>query len=222
MKGRWLQLISDPFRVFCEGSRTFAVGHMALGYLTGKAASKALNAKTSAPLLFLASMLPDIDLLVPGLQHRGATHSIVVYVALSAPLFLLFGKRAAPFLVALVQHSLLGDLLTGGGVEILWPLSTGYYGVQAQIAGVLNIAIEWVVFLTAMGFLWMTEDMRGLLRHHPSNLLLTVPAVAIILPSFLSFPLSVPYVLIVPHLVFLALFALSIMVDMRQVSKLMR
>jgi hypothetical protein len=56
----------------------YAVGHFALGYLTSKIASKSLNVNINLPLIFLASVLPDIDLLIPGLHHRGPLHSIIV------------------------------------------------------------------------------------------------------------------------------------------------
>ncbi len=49
----------------------YAVGHFALGYLTGKVAAKSLDVKINLPLLFLASVFPDIDILIPGLVHRG-------------------------------------------------------------------------------------------------------------------------------------------------------
>jgi len=58
----------------------FAVGHVALGYLTGKATSKLLNARINIPLLFFASNIPDIDFLL-GLEHRGTTHSLIVQTA---------------------------------------------------------------------------------------------------------------------------------------------
>ena len=82
----------------------YAVGHFALGYLTGKIASKSLAVKINLPLLFLASVFPDIDLLIPGLEHRGPLHSVV---------FFFVKKRVAPYFVAVIQHSIIGDFLTG-------------------------------------------------------------------------------------------------------------
>ena len=50
-----------------EEPLTYAVGHLALGCWSRKATSKLLNANVNIPSLFLASTLPDIDLLIPGL-----------------------------------------------------------------------------------------------------------------------------------------------------------
>ena len=199
----------------------FAVGHLALGYLSGKAASKLANVKVNIPLLFLASILPDIDLLI-GLEHRGPTHSLIVYIIIFVPAFWMFGKQVVPFFVSLASHSLLGDLFTGGGVQMLWPAVTERYGAQIQITSALNISLEWIAFLMSMTLLMKTRDIMSLFQHHPSNLLLTIPVAAIILPAFLSFPLGVPLALVVPHLVFLTILGLSIMTDLRQILRIKR
>ncbi len=199
----------------------FAVGHLALGYLSGKAASKLANVKVNIPLLFLASILPDIDLLI-GLEHRGPTHSLIVYIIIFVPAFWMFGKQVVPFFVSLASHSLLGDLFTGGGVQMLWPAVTERYGAQIQITSALNISLEWIAFLMSMTLLMKTRDITSLFQHHPSNLLLTIPVAAIILPAFLSFPLVVPLTLVVPHLVFLTILGLSIMTDLRQILRIKR
>ena len=67
----------------------FAIGHFALGYLTGKATSKLAHVKINLPLLLAVSVIPDLDLLFSGfMAHRGLTHSIIVISVLMIPLFL--------------------------------------------------------------------------------------------------------------------------------------
>jgi len=163
-------------------------------------------------------VLPDIDLIL-GLEHRGPTHSLIVYVLVFLPVFWLYGKQVVPFFVALALHSLLGDLWAGGGVQVLWPAFSEWYGSQICITSVLNISLEWSFFLMSMVLLWKTRDVLSLFGHHSSNLFLTIPVFTIILPVFLEFPLAVPFSLIVPHLVFLALLAVSIIVDLKQILR---
>ena len=103
-----------------------------LRLLDGEAASKLLDVRINVPLLFLASILPDIDLIL-GLEHRGPTHSLIVYAVLFEPVSWFYGKRVVPFFVALAQHSLLGDLLTSGGVQVLWSAVYERFGAQMQI-----------------------------------------------------------------------------------------
>lgn len=193
----------------------FAVGHIALGYLSCKTASKLLRVKINIPLLFLASVLPDIDLIL-GLEHRGPTHSIIVYAIAFLPIFLVYGKRCLPILVALTQHSLMGDVLTGGGVQILWPVTSQWYGLQICMASDLSISMEWATFLLFLVLFWKINDARSLLKGHKLNLLLTIPVFAIVLPAFLGFPMAVPVALVVPHLILLAILAIPIITGVKR------
>ena len=192
----------------------YAVGHFALGYLTGKIASKSLAVKINLPLLFLASVFPDIDLLIPGLEHRGSLHSVVVFCFLFIPLFLLYKKRAVPYFVAVIQHSIIGDFLTGG-TQLLWPVSLDMYGLGIGIDTLTNIALEWVLFIISIIIMFKAKDMLSLLKRNPSNLILFIPLMTVLLPAIITFPLYVPLVLLIPHLVYLVLFVFSIFVNLK-------
>jgi len=198
----------------------YAVGHLALGYITGRATSKLLNANVNIPLLFLASIIPDIDLLIPGLQHRGPTHSLIVSILIFIPLTIYYGKKAIPYFVAFTQHSLIGDYLTSGGIQLLWPINSIYYcSLEIQLISLTNILLEWIFFLTAFTILLKTRDAQTLLQPHPSNLLLSIPIFTVLLPTLLSFPQYVPPALIIPHLTYLAIFTISILIDFKAILK---
>jgi len=194
----------------------YAVGHFALGYLTGKAASKFLDVNINLPLVFLASVLPDIDLLIPGLYHRGPLHSVILYCLLFIPIFLLYRKKAAPYFVALIQHLIIGDYLTGG-TQLLWPASDAMYTMDIGIASLTNIALEWGLFLVSITIMFKTKDVLFLFKHHPSNLILSIPVMTVLLPTVISFPLYVPFALLIPHLVYLTLFGFSILLDWKDI-----
>lgn len=193
----------------------YAVGHLALGYLTGRATGKFLNVDVNLPLLFLASVIPDMDLLIPGLEHRGPTHSIILSTLVFIPIFAYYGKNAAPYFAALAQHALIGDYLTGGGIQLLWPLNSFYYGMPMGITSPFSILLEWFFFLICFVVLFKTRDTWTLLQPHPSNLVLSIPLLTVLLPTFLSLPLHVPLLLVIPHLAYLVLFILSILTDFR-------
>jgi membrane-bound metal-dependent hydrolase YbcI (DUF457 family) len=197
--------------------KLFAVGHLALGYLAGKFSSKLLGVNMNISFVLLLSLLPDIDMIIPGLEHRGPTHSIVICTLVFLPAFMIYNKRVIPYFASLAQHSLIGDLMTGGGVQILWPLTTNWYGAGIEITNLTNIILEWIVFLTALTIMLKTKDLWKLFQHHPSNLLLTIPALTVILPVFLRFPVVIPVELVIPHLVYLALFTLSILTDLKTI-----
>jgi membrane-bound metal-dependent hydrolase YbcI (DUF457 family) len=193
----------------------FSVGHLAFGYLSGRASSKLLNVNVDISLLFLVSILPDVDLLVPGIEHRGLTHSIIILSLAFIPAFITYKERAVPYFIALVQHSLVGDSLTAGGVQMLWPTTTTWYGAKIEVASPTNISLEWILFLACLTVMLKTKDVWNLFRHHPSNLLLSIPVLTVLAPTFFSFPIPVPLRLVLPHLAYLTLFTLSILVDLK-------
>lgn len=191
----------------------YAVGHFALGYLTGKLAAKSLDVNINFPLLFLASVFPDIDLLIPGLEHRGPLHSVILFCLVFIPIFAIYKKRAAPYFVAVIQHIIIGDYLIGGDLQLLWPLTTNMYGFHVGIASLINVALEWSLFLISMTFMIKTKDIFFLFKHHSSNMILAIPVLTVLLPTIISFPLYVPLALLIPHIVYLILFSIPILID---------
>jgi len=196
----------------------YAVGHLATGYLSGKAVSKLAQVDVNIPLLFALSIIQDIDLLIPGLKHRGPTHSIIILCLLFLPAFVFYRKKAAPYFAALIAHPLVGDGITGGA-QLLWPLTTSDYGMRTVITSSANILTEWVFFLISFAILFKTRDMQTLLQPHSSNLSLLIPIFTVLTPTFFMFPLYVPLELIIPHLIYLTIFALSIFIDILHVQK---
>jgi len=192
----------------------FAVGHLSLGYLFSRGSAKLLGTEINLPLVFLLSLIPDIDIIIPILEHRTITHSIIVAILLFLPLFAFCRNKAVPYFIALAQHVIVGDFLTGGtyggGTQIFWPLTSANYGLPIGILSGTNIAIEWGSFLVAIAVMLQTKDLQKLLKSRLWTLSLFVPTLTVLLPPFLHFPLSVPLVLIIPHLVYLGLFALAI------------
>jgi len=201
--------------ILCEGYYVFPVGHLALGYLLGKAMSKSLNVSLRIPLVLVASIISDIDLVIPGLQHRGPTHSLALIILLSLPAFVLYRKKAAPYFVASFQHSIVGDFITGDGVQALWPLAPSWYWIGIEQRSLINFSIEWILFLASMTIMFKTKDVMILFQHHASNIFLSIPLLATLLSTLPSLSHSIPLELVIPHLVYLILFALSIFADFR-------
>ncbi|MGD8506198.1 MAG: metal-dependent hydrolase [Candidatus Bathyarchaeota archaeon] len=190
---------------------------MALGYILGKATSRSLNVNLNIPLILVASVISDIDLLIPGLEHRGLTHSLVFIFLAFLPAFLVYRKKVAPYFVAVVQHSIPGDYISGEGIQLLWPLDARWLamGIGIELVSFANFFFEWSLFLMFIAIMFWTKDVKILFQHHLSNMLLLIPILTVLLPTLLSFPLSVPLELVVPHVIYLALFAFSILIDFR-------
>ena len=201
----------QPFYIEKEENQSFAVGHLSLGYLLGKASSKLLKTNLSLSIIFTLSVLPDIDILFPFLRHRGPTHSLIVALLVFIPVFVVYGKKAAPYLLALISHPLIGDYIGGGGIQLLWPLTKETYGIKLAIRDPTSIVTECTLFVIFLILIIKTGDVKALLRPQKSNLILAVPTFTVILPTFLAFPMNVPYVLVLPHIVFLVLFSASML-----------
>jgi len=193
-----------------EAAASFAVGHIALGYILAKGSSRLVGVKIALPLIIVLSIIPDIDILTPFIQHRGLTHSILLALALFIPVFIVWRRQALPYFIALVQHSLVGDYLGGGGLKLLWPLTNTTYGLRIDIKGATNVVIELFAFLVALFVLLRTRDLFKLFKPRMLNLILIVPTAALLLP-LLAFPFPVPPVLLIPHLILLTIFLISIL-----------
>ena len=143
----------------------FAVGHMALGHILGKTSSKFLKTNLNIPLVLTLSIIPDIDILAehvpalaPILQHRGPAHSLVVSFIIFIPFFAVYRKTAVPYFIALVQHALIGDYLTGAGLQLFWPISQQRFGLAgASIMSAENVALEFSLFVVSIAILLITQ-----------------------------------------------------------------
>ncbi len=147
----------------------FAIGHFALGYLTGKSSSKALKTKINLPLLLAASVLPDVDLLLEGafpslFMHRGPTHSVITITLLIIPFFILYKKQALPYYAAFLSHPLIGDLFTGGA-EILWPVSQHWFSyLNINVESLPNVLMELSLFAITLPIMYKTGELQELLH----------------------------------------------------------
>lgn len=106
-----------------------------IGYLFVAAGDPLAALITGAVLLWLV-MLPDVDHRVPGIRHRGPTHS-VLFAALVGGVFAAVGALLAEGISMIDQPRLsgfgffvgftaigahlLGDVLTPAGVTLFWP-----------------------------------------------------------------------------------------------------
>lgn len=204
-----------------EEDESFAVGHFALGYILSKSTAHAIKskAKLNIPIVLMLSVIPDIDILIPYVQHRGPFHSVVIATIAFIPLFAFYRRNALSYFVALIQHSLVGDYIAGGQVQVFWPLTQQHYGLGVNIASATNIALEWLTFFFAATIMLKSKDFHTLLEPRNSNLILAIPTFTVLLPTVLAFPLEVPITLIPPHVVCLALFSTSLIININKMSQ---
>jgi hypothetical protein len=166
------------------------------------------------------SILPDVDLLLrPTLQHGGPTHSIILYLVIAFPAILLWKKQTIPYLVAAASHPIIGDYLTrtskGPGVQLLYPITSSWFSAGSQAAQLMYIYAELILFSVFLILIVATKDIETLIKPHPSNMLLTLPIIAALLPVFTGFPIPVPPQLTIPHLVLILTLTIPVLIDIK-------
>ena len=198
---------------------------MALAYLVAKASGKLLKVNFNIPLILVLSIIPDVDIILEFLLrsplHRGPTHSIIIAILVFIPFFVLYRKKAIPYFAALASHSLIGDFFIGGQLQLLWPLSTSEFGLYElgfpyiNIYNPIDIALEFALFVIALIVMLKTRDLFHFFRNSKLNLVLFIPIFTVLLPTFASYPLRVPLLLVLPHLFYLVLFSISILIVLK-------
>jgi hypothetical protein len=195
---------------------------MALAYILGKTSGKLLKVNFSIPLILVLSIIPDIDIIfayfLSSPLHRGPTHSLIMATLFFIPFFIIYRQKAAPYFVALASHSLIGDFLIGGQVQLLWPLSASEFGLPyINIYSSVNIILEFTLFVIALIVMLTTRDIFQFFRNNKLNLTLAVPIFTVLLPTFTSYPLEVPTLLVLPHLFYLVLFSISMFIALTKI-----
>ena len=164
------------------------------------------------PLLLTASVIPDVDLLLQFMGHRGATHSLIGIIGLTVPFLILYRRAAAPYAVALASHSLIGDF-AAGGVQLFWPFSRQLYGaVFIDVDSLASVLLELILFLASTAVMFRAGDI-GKIVTDKHKIALIIPIGAVLLPLLTvgrSLDTSLPTPLVIPSLFYLAMFAYSI------------
>jgi len=198
---------------------------MALAYLLGKASAKPLKVNLNIPLILVLSIIPDIDIIFMRELHRGPTHSIILALIVFIPIFIIYRRKAVPYFIAFASHSLIADFFIGGRIQLLWPLTSQQFGLH-EIGGLyisirspINIAIEWMLFAISTIIMFKNTDLFLFFQNKKSNLLLAIPIFTVLLPTFVGYPLSVPILLVPPHLFYLVLFSVSVLIVVFQIQK---
>jgi hypothetical protein len=122
-----------------------------------------------------------------------------------------------------VSHFLLGDFFIGGQLQLFWPLSRGNFGfhqlgfLYIGLSDPLNIADELSMFALTLIVLAKTCDYKIFFKNDKTNLLLLIPITTLLLSTFTNYPFTMPLFLVLPtiglpHLFFLALFTIPIII----------
>ena len=157
----------------------YLLGHIAMGYLFAWFVARTMRQKLVLWAALTAGIVPDLDLLFGGvgLDHATYLHSLVVWV----PLALLFGywkKESLPYIAAILQHIVIGDLLIG--LPLLLPLSDVHLGLGLEMSSMPDALIEFSSLLVMAFVMLRSGDLGRLMAGGREGLLVAVPLVSMI------------------------------------------
>jgi hypothetical protein len=110
-------------------------GHMVLAYFLNQPLQKKWHITYSLPLLFCASILPDMDFIFsPIIAHHTVTHSLTFWSVICVALIIIKRLDGLPYVIAILSHFLIGDIITGNP-----PL---FYGFSDQTFGNFSTTIS--------------------------------------------------------------------------------
>jgi hypothetical protein len=144
---------------------------MSLSYLL----NKSIGIKNySLPLIFAASIAPDLDFLFYSLPHHTITHSITFWTLFYVPFAIVKGRKILPYVLATFSHFLVGDLITGNP-PLFYGLSDQKFGfirpliveTWGSIYGTLFQAIVDVIMVVVFLLMVMRyKDLHGAFSSH--------------------------------------------------------
>ena len=164
--------------------------------------------------MFTISVLPDFDLLLfRFLKHRGPSHSLLFSLLVCLPFIVIYKKKAIPYSVALISHSLVGDIFSGG-IQLFWPFSTEWFFIlNLSSSAIVSVGMELALFVVCTIVMVVNKDFQRLLFNKTSRIYTLVPLGVVLGPLLLDtighFD-NLPFLLVVPSLFYLALFSYSI------------
>ena len=160
----------------------------------------------SIPIVWACSLLPDLDLLIPGVRHMGPTHSIIFAIIVFLPLFIYKRDEVLPYFLGYTSHTVLGDLITNRGTWFLWPLTQRTFAIPLPFTckHTFSTNLELALFgLFVLVFILTRDYAKGLYSRSTRPLFL-ISFLALLVPMVFGFPTYVPFRLIPPHLFLMA------------------
>ena len=177
-------------------------------------------------LIFTVSVIPDIDILMPNLLiHRGPTHSLFFSLLVFAPFFVIYRKKAIPYFIVLLSHLLIGDIYGPiRGIQLFWPFSTDWITIAIiSNLGLVSIGFELTMFTISSFIILLKKDFQKSFLDSENRIYWLIPFGSVLGPLLIegiNTPYNLPLLLVIPSIIYLAIFSLPIIGIKRTKTKI--
>lgn len=149
------------------------------------------------------------------LIHRGPTHSLFFSLLVFAPFFAIYRKKAIPYFIVLLSHLLIGDIYGPiRGIQLFWPFSTDWITIAIiSNLGLLSIGFELTLFSLSSFIILLNKDFQKSFLDSKNRIYWLIPFGSVLGPLLIegvNTPYNLPLLLVIPSLIYLAIFSLPI------------
>jgi len=198
----------------------YVIGHLALGYIFARLVNK--EKTLDIPLVWILSILPDIDFIIPQLKHRGPTHSLILPIILFIPFFIIKGRKMTPYFLALTSHSVIGDYFTSYGVTLFWPIDRKFFSFISTIntGTILESIIELILFSIMVITIILYKDNENSLYILKNIVPISFFIIVIQLIS-INYIYSIPHIILIPNIliIFIVTTSYSVLIIKKIITK---
>ena len=117
----------------------------------------------------------------------------------------------------MLSHSLIGDYFSGG-IELFWPISKGWFGLNIDVRDMGSVIAELTLFTIMLVVMLRSEDLQSILKPLVSNLALFIAFGAVLGPLLSAgrgSEASLPALLVIPSLFWIIIFVYLVILELK-------
>lgn len=176
-------------------------------------AVKLTKTKINFPILFTISIIPDLDFLFLNfIRHRGPTHSLFFSIVFCLPFILFYKKKSIPYFIALLSHSLIGDIYGWSGIQLFWPLTTDWIYIS-NVSNYSSALFELILFIIITIIMIFNKDLKKILFSKTQRVYWLIPLGAVLGPLLINtsnYYIYFPTLLVGPSIFYILIFSQAI------------
>jgi hypothetical protein len=128
------------------------------------------------------------------------------------PFILIYKKKAIPYFLTLLSHSIIGDIYGYNGTQLFWPINSDWIYIS-NINNTSSALVELFLFIFMMIIMLYNEDLEKILFNNNQRISWLIPLGAVLGPILINtsnYNIFFPNLLLVPSLIYMFIFSYAI------------